>query len=125
MCLGKPHCLLIIDDSAYVRHTLRRVFEAQEGWEVCYEAVDGQDGVEQAIKYSPCAIVLDLSMPKMDGIEAARLLRSNMPKTPVFMFTNFVEDPFLQQEIAQAGITRVIPKTDAPTLIAAVKAAVA
>lgn len=121
MCFGQPHCLLIVDDSAYIRHTVKRVFEELGDWRICCEAVDGKDGIEKAIEHKPCVIVLDMWMPGMDGIDAARKLKSLLPDTPLFMFTNYAEDVFLKQEMLNAGIERVISKMDAPSLIAAIK----
>jgi two-component system, NarL family, nitrate/nitrite response regulator NarL len=123
MCLGKPHCLLIIDDSPYIRHAVHLLFDHLEGWQVCYEAADGIDGIEKAKLYHPCAIVLDMAMPVMDGLQTARELKKLVPSTPLFMFTNFAEDQFLQHEVREAGIQKVIAKEDAATLVAAVNAA--
>jgi two-component system chemotaxis response regulator CheB len=116
-----PNSILIIDDSMVMRRALHRLFESRSGWEVCGEAVDGRDGIEQARKLRPDVIVLDMSMPDMDGIAAAKVLKSQMPAIPIVMFTNFAADQFLQQEVLEAGITKIVSKSDSQALVHAVE----
>ena len=83
-----PKCILIVDDSAIMRRTLRKLFEAIPEWEVCGEAENGRDGLKQAAKLNPDLVVLDLSMPVMNGFEATReLRRSKMPRIPIIALT--------------------------------------
>jgi DNA-binding NarL/FixJ family response regulator len=116
-----PNSILIIDDSIVMRRALHRLFESKSGWEVCGEAIDGKDGIEKARKLRPDVIVLDMSMPDMDGIAAAKVLKSQMPAIPIVMFTNFAEDQFLQQEVLAAGITKIVSKSDSQALVHAVE----
>ncbi|MGH9512249.1 MAG: response regulator [Terriglobales bacterium] len=125
MCGGQPHCLLVIDDSPDIRRAVRRLFETREGWQACYEAIDGRDGIEKAKEHRPCAIILDMSMPQMDGLETAQELRVLMPATPLFMFTNFSDDQFLTQEVMKVGIRKVVSKSDASGLVAAIESILA
>jgi CheY-like chemotaxis protein len=71
-------CILLVDDSAIVRHSIRQVFEAH-GYLICGEAENGQEAIEKAEKLHPDLVVLDLSMPGMNGLEAARILSRTMP----------------------------------------------
>lgn len=101
---------------------MRQLFESREGWEVCGEAVNGRDAVEKAQQLKPDLIVLDLSMPEMDGLQAARVLKALMPDVPVILFTNFGEDPFIEQEAIAVGIKEVVSKGNAPGLMNSVEA---
>jgi CheY-like chemotaxis protein len=79
-------CILIVDDNAVIRRSLRRILESVDGWQVCGEAADGQEGIEKAKELDPDLIILDLSMPRLNGLEAARILSKAMPKIPLLMF---------------------------------------
>lgn len=79
--------ILVVDDNAGVRLAVRLTFEQDNRFEVCGEAVDGQDAIERARQLQPDLIVLDFSMPIMNGIEAARILRREMPAVPLILFT--------------------------------------
>ncbi len=121
-CLGPgsftvPRCILIVDDSAVVRRSLRQLFERNEGWEVCGEAVNGRDAIQKARELSPDLILLDLSMPEMDGSQAARALRQMMPGVPLVLFSVYGQDPFVLREAEAAGIAAVVPKTDGNRLL--------
>jgi len=106
-----PKRLLIVDDSPIIRKMLRETFELQEGWEVCGEAVDGREGVEKAQQLKADLIVLDLSMPVMNGLEAARELSRLLPSVPVLFYTNY-ETPQLKQEALSAGVRAVVSKSE-------------
>jgi CheY-like chemotaxis protein len=117
--------ILIVDDSPDIRRALRRVFDSKPALKVCGEAVNGRDGVEKAQQLKPDAIVLDMSMPEMDGLQAAKILNRVMPSTPLIMFTNFAADQFLKREVLSAGIRQVVPKPDSQGLVRAVETALA
>ncbi|HZR58731.1 MAG TPA: response regulator transcription factor [Terriglobales bacterium] len=117
-----PNCILIVDDHAVIRRTLRQLFESHAGWEVCGEAVNGLDAIEKAQQLKPDLIVLDLSMPEMDGLQAARVLKTLLPTVPVILFTNFGEDPFIEQEALAVGIREVVSKANAFGLLNTVEA---
>jgi DNA-binding NarL/FixJ family response regulator len=79
--------ILIADDHDIVRCGLRTLIEAQADWEVVAEAGDGKDAISKAAETNPDIAVLDYSMPLINGIEAARQIRANFPKTKVLFFT--------------------------------------
>lgn len=82
----------------------------KEGFQVCGEAADGVEGVEKAKALKPDLIVLDLAMPRMNGIEAASILSHTMPSIPIIMFTLYEE--FLGSSLISAtGIKAVLSKT--------------
>jgi CheY-like chemotaxis protein len=101
-------CVLIADDHDGVRKALRALF-LSNGFEVCAEAINGLDAIEKAQEVRPDLIVLDLSMPVMNGLAAARELTKIMPKVPVLMFTNHA-GPMIEYEAQRAGIRSVMSK---------------
>src|SRR5467141_2144446 len=102
--------ILVIDDGDSVRNIIG-VFLEHAGFAVCGEAADGIEGIEQAKKLKPDLIVLDLAMPRMDGMEAALILHKTMPDTPVVLLTLYqnVLGPSLASEL---GVKAVMDKTD-------------
>ncbi len=105
-----PKCILLVDDNAVIRRMLRAAFE-EPGWEVCGEAVNGQDAIDKARELKPDLIVLDLSMPVMNGLEAAPVLRKMMPSVPIILFTLY-QNKVLEQRASSAGVTVVLSKVD-------------
>jgi DNA-binding NarL/FixJ family response regulator len=103
--------LLIVDDSPAIRHSLRILLENRPDWEVCGEAENGRVGIEKALRLSPDLILLDLSMPVMNGFEAARELHRLLPKVPLVMFTSFIGAE-IEEEAHASGITFVKSKSD-------------
>jgi CheY-like chemotaxis protein len=78
--------ILVTDDGDSVRDAIR-IFSEHAGFEVCGKAADGVQAIEQAKKLKPDLIVLDLAMPRMNGAEAASVLNTTMPKTPIVLLT--------------------------------------
>lgn len=83
----KYKSVLVVDDNSDIRCAVRSVFEAQPEFQVCGEAVDGKDAIEKAKQFHPDLIILDLTMPEMDGISAASILSRLMPSTKLILFT--------------------------------------
>jgi DNA-binding NarL/FixJ family response regulator len=106
-----PKCILIVDDNPVIRKTLRRTLERNKGWEVCGEAADGREAVAKAQQLKPDLVVLDFSMPVMNGLEAARELKRLLPSVPLLMFTNYGTD-YVQKEALSVGVTAVVSKSD-------------
>jgi two-component system, chemotaxis family, chemotaxis protein CheY len=103
-----PKCILIVDDSAAIRAAIRS-FLNESGFEVCGEAVDGYDAIQKAEELKPDLILLDFAMPRMNGIEAAPILKKMLPDTPIVLLTSHyaaVHD-FSALPI---GIDAVVPK---------------
>ena len=105
------HKLLIVDDSALVRKLLRSCIEEDASWEVCGEAENGKEAVRKVQELQPDVVILDLQMPVMNGLEAAREIHVMAPKTAMVMFTMH-SSPQLLREARAAGIKDVISKTD-------------
>jgi DNA-binding NarL/FixJ family response regulator len=114
--------LLIADDHAVVREGLRALFASQPDWQVVGEAATGREAVECAPKLKPDVVVLDFTMPDLNGLEAARRIRQALPETEVLILTMHDSERLARQALA-AGAHGFILKSDGNAqLIAAVKA---
>lgn len=109
--------VLIVDDHIAMRRAVTRVLESQPNVVVCGEAENGRIAIEQAQELKPDLIVLDLSMPVMNGLEAAKVLREMMPDIPILMYTSFATSNLAEAALA-AGVSRVSIKSSPPALIA-------
>jgi chemotaxis response regulator CheB len=87
--LAAPKSVLIVDDNASIRQVLCELFEREVDSEVCGEAENGKEAIEKAQELRPDLIVLDLSMPVMNGFDAARVLKRLMPAVPLIMYSAF------------------------------------
>ena len=103
--------IMIVDDSELIRRNLRSLFNGSDHWAVCAEAVNGRDAVEKAQKFHPDFIVIDYSMPILNGLAAASQLKAMNPKSPIVMLTAF-KDKHLEQQAYKAGVSWVFSKTD-------------
>ncbi len=101
---------LVVEDNAAIREMLVSAFLSNQVFQTCAEAENGKEGIEVAKKIHPDIITLDLSMPVMNGMEAASELRKLFPKTPIILFTLY-GDGLSQTEAAKAGVTRVLSKS--------------
>lgn len=106
--------VLIADDHEVIRDLLSSMLAAH-GFDVC-QASDGAQAVRIAAEKGPELVVLDLAMPVMNGLEAARLLKAKMPRVPLVMFTNTI-GPAVEREAQSAGITAVFSKSASPALL--------
>jgi two-component system nitrate/nitrite response regulator NarL len=110
-------CILIVDDNAAIRKGLRNVIEsAENSWSVCGEASDGREGVRKAQELKPDLVVLDLSMPVMNGLEAARVLSQEMPNLPVIM-CSLHTNRILEEEASAAGIRSIVSKSQSMNVL--------
>jgi DNA-binding NarL/FixJ family response regulator len=114
--------ILLADDHEVVRAGLRALLEEQSGWEVVAEAADGRDAVEKATKLKPDAVVIDIAMPSLNGLEAVRQIVKAVPNTKVLVLTMYDSDPLIQQ-VLQAGARGYLLKSDAGRdLVSAIEA---
>jgi DNA-binding NarL/FixJ family response regulator len=115
-----PLRILIVDDHAVVRRGVRSLLESQEGWEVCGEATNGRDAVEQSGRLRPDVVVMDLSLPGLNGLDATRQILKEAPGTEVLVLTMHQSEE-LARDVLQAGARGYLLKSDADkNLIAAV-----
>ena len=105
--------ILIVDDSAVTRRLLRSTIEQNSDWKVCGEAENGEMAVQKVKELHPDIVILELQMPVMNGLEAARQIAVLAPKTAMLMFTMHNSERLLKDAHA-AGIKDVISKTEAP-----------
>jgi len=114
--------ILIVDDSPVLRKVLRFHLEQDSAWEICGEAENGQIAVEKVRELRPDLVILDLAMPVMNGLEAARQIRRIAPRTITVLFTMQNCEGLLPEAIA-AGIKDVVSKSaGAGALLASLKA---
>jgi two-component system, NarL family, response regulator LiaR len=115
--------VLLVDDHAVVREGLRAFLELQDGIKVAGEAGDGVQALEQAALVRPDVILMDLVMPKLDGVGAMRRLRTEHPEARVVVLTSFLEDERLLPAM-QAGAAGYLLKNVEPSELArAIRAA--
>jgi two-component system, chemotaxis family, chemotaxis protein CheY len=103
--------ILIVDDNVYIRRVVCKVFGREADFEVCGEAENGKEAIDKAQELQPDLIVLDLSMPVMNGLDAARVLKRLMPTVPLVMFSEY-SDVFSEQEARSIGISALISKSE-------------
>ena len=108
--------ILVADDHELIRAGLKTQLEEHADWKVCGEADDGRAAVELAGKLKPDVVVLDISMPELNGIEAARQIRKACPKTEILILTMHESEGLVRDALA-AGARGFILKTDATRLL--------
>lgn len=101
--------VLIVDDSEVVRHALCELFNRQPDFDVCGVAENGREAIEVAAQLHPDLIVLDLSMPVMNGLDAARILKRMLPAVPLMMYSAF-EDSLSEKQAKMIGISEIVSK---------------
>jgi DNA-binding NarL/FixJ family response regulator len=114
--------ILVADDHDIIRRGLKQLLTAHSGWEVCAEAKTGREALTLAEQTKPDVVVMDLSMPDLNGLEAARRIRKALPRTEILVLTLHFSDQ-LVREIVEAGVRAYIMKSDADKdLVTAVEA---
>jgi DNA-binding NarL/FixJ family response regulator len=112
--LDKPRTILIADDNETVRKTLRRVLERETEFKVCGEATDGLEAVAKANELTPDLLLLDVKMPRLNGLEVAGILRYRQPKIRIMMVTMYAEE--LNKTLTSLfGIDAVFSKSEGVT----------
>lgn len=114
--------ILIADDHELIRKGLCFILESHKNTEICGEASNGQDAVEKATELNPDLIILDVTMPGLDGFAAARRIRTFLPEVPILMLSMH-QGSNVVKEARQAGAQGFVSKGDAGhVLVKAVKA---
>jgi DNA-binding NarL/FixJ family response regulator len=103
--------ILIVDDHEVVRHGLRGVLEKETGWSVCGEAGTGREAVDQALALKPDVVLLDLGMPELNGLEAARRISKALPRTALVVLSAYQEQAVVQDVMA-AGVRGYVLKSE-------------
>ena len=105
-----PKTVLVVDDNPAIRHALCQSFTAEENFDVCGEAENGLQAIEKAQELRPDLIVMDLSMPVMNGIDAARALKSLLPAVPIIIFSEY-SDVLSEDAARSAGVSALVSKS--------------
>jgi DNA-binding NarL/FixJ family response regulator len=103
--------ILIVDDLPGMRKIIRTYIEEETDFCVCGEAIDGLDAIDKAQNLKPDLIILDASMPRMNGIEAAPKLKKLLPQTPIILFT-FHEGMMRGFDAVEVGVDAVVTKAN-------------
>jgi DNA-binding NarL/FixJ family response regulator len=102
--------IVLADDHEIVRKGIRSLLDGQFPWEVCGEAENGKEAVAKVLELNPDLVVLDLSMPVLNGLEAAREIRQLSPKTKIIIFSMH-DSPRIAEEAQRAGADAYLAKT--------------
>ncbi|MFY9643632.1 MAG: response regulator transcription factor [Terriglobales bacterium] len=114
--------ILLVDDHPVVRHGLRAVLSGHPEWTVIDEAQDGLEAVDKASRMEPDVVVLDVSMPRMDGLEACRRIRKGTPKCEVLIVTQNDSQQMMREALDAGAIGYVVKSNVARDLADAVEA---
>lgn len=114
--------ILVVDDHPVVRHGLRTLLGGHPQWEIVDEAADGLEAVDKVDRLKPDVVVLDITMPKMSGLEACRRIRKAAPSSEILIVTQH-DSPHMMREALEAGARGYVVKSNASRdLLAAVEA---
>jgi len=103
--------ILIADDHEIFRRGLRSLLESHSNWEVCGEAVNGREAIERVRELKPDVVVLDVTMPQINGLEAAREIRRNVPESKVVILSQH-EASLMKQSALAAGARAYVTKSE-------------
>jgi DNA-binding NarL/FixJ family response regulator len=107
----KPLRIFIADDHDLMRRGVKTLLQSHESWEICGEAKTGREAVEKAEELKPDVVILDISMPDLNGVEAARRIRKACPNTEILILSMHYSDQLIR-EIVDAGVRGYIVKSD-------------
>jgi DNA-binding NarL/FixJ family response regulator len=113
---------VIADDNPGIRRGLRLLLERHSGWEICGEASDSIEAVSQTAELNPDLVVLDVTMPNLNGFQAARAIHIAAPKLPLLLITHYEIDAHVEREARKAGCNGAVNKGSNNLLIAAIEA---
>jgi DNA-binding NarL/FixJ family response regulator len=102
--------ILIVDDHEIFRRGLRALLEPSSEWQICGEAVDGIDAVEKCTSLHPDIVILDITMPRLNGLEAARLIKKQNPQIRIVIITQH-DSPQVQAAALEAGAQAFVTKS--------------
>jgi DNA-binding NarL/FixJ family response regulator len=111
---ARPLRILLADDHATVRHGLKLLIDAEPDMKVVAEASDGAAAVRQAVELKPDVVVMDISMPGMNGLAATQALKKAQHNARIVTLTRHADDAYLQ-ELLRAGVSGYVLKRSAPT----------
>ena len=121
--MGEPIRVVVVDDHAVVREGLRTFLSLQDGIDVVGEAGDGREAVAVAERERPDVVLMDLVMPRLDGVQAMRELRARVPRARVIVLTSFLDDDRLLPAIRAGAAGYLLKNIEPSELARAVRAA--
>lgn len=116
-----PVRILIADDDFAIRRLIRRILEEHSEWQVCGEAENGREAVVKARDLLPDLIVMDLAMPQMNGLQAAREICTASPTLPMLLLTVQEVSPELASEARKVGFQGAVSKSSGSEVVAGVE----
>ncbi|MGB7600199.1 MAG: PAS domain S-box protein, partial [Candidatus Sulfotelmatobacter sp.] len=121
-CAGKTTMrVLVVDDHEVVRRGVRSLIQSHSNYDVCGEAVDGQDAVEKAQQLNPDVIVMDVSMPRLNGLEATHLIRATLPDSEILILSQHDSPEMVRQAFKAGARGYVVKSSIARDLLAALE----
>jgi len=121
--MSGPLRVLIADDHEVVREGLRMILEAEDGFAVVGEAADGVQAVEQALRLEPDVVLMDLRMPRMDGLEAIQRIRAGKPQIAIVILTTYNEDDLMVRGLQAGALGFLLKDTSRQALFDSLRAA--
>lgn len=106
-----PLRILVADDHDLMRRGIKTIIESRKGWEICGEALTGTQAVAKAQELKPDVAILDISMPELNGIEAAKRIRKTSEKTEILMLSMHYSDQIIR-DVIDTGIRGYVVKSD-------------
>jgi DNA-binding NarL/FixJ family response regulator len=116
MTTEKQLRILVADDQPYMRRAVKALLESREGWVVCGEAADGLEAIEKTEKLQPDVVVMDMIMPHLNGLEAARRIHREFPDSHILILT-LHDVPELTRLVQTAGAQGLVLKSDSNRLL--------
>jgi DNA-binding NarL/FixJ family response regulator len=110
--------VLIVDDNSVIRGAVRNLFETDPTFQVCGEAENGREAIQKTAELRPELVIMDLSMPILNGLDAARGIRRIKQAIPIILFSGY-SDLLTQEEARSVGIAALVPKNEPSILLIA------
>jgi DNA-binding NarL/FixJ family response regulator len=114
--------VLLVDDHAIVREGTRELLEREPDIEIAGEAQDGEEAVLMALQTRPKVILMDISMPKINGIEATRIIKQKLPEAAILVFTAYDEDPYIFALLNAGAAGYLLKNVRSAELVRAIRA---
>lgn len=118
-----PIRVALVDDQALFREGLRTILSLQADFEIVGEAADGQEAVALINKTNPHVVLMDLKMPRLDGVEATRLIKSEHPSVHILILTTFDDDEYVFEGLRSGAVGYLLKDAPSDKLVEAIRAA--